>query len=74
MPKTRKEKRKRTEEGFAKEMENLENYLCDLQEELFDTLDIVADMKPSTQEQERQQLKQLRLLERLLRGLNAQSC
>lgn len=74
MPKTRREKRKRTEEGFAKEMENLENYLSDLQEELIDTLAIVADMKPSTQEQETQQLKQLYLIERLLRGLNDQAC
>jgi len=71
MPKTRREKRKRTQEGFAKEMENLENYMFDLQEELVDTIAIVTDMKPMTQEQELQQLKQLCLIERLIRGLNA---
>lgn len=52
-------------------MENLENYMFDLQEELVDTIAIVTDMKPMTQEQELQQLKQLCLIERLIRGLNA---
>lgn len=70
MPKTRREKRKRTEAGFAKEMENLENYLADLQEELIDTLELIQHMKPSTYEQRHQQIKQVFLVESLLRGLN----
>ena len=69
MPKTRQEKRKRTEEGFAKEFENVRVYLCDLQDELAETLLIVADMKPMTPNQEKEQMKQLLLLERVLREL-----
>ena len=69
MPKTRREKRKRVEEGFNKEMQNLEMYLWDLEEELLETRANIKGMEPGTREQADSQLKRLRLIDSILQKL-----